>query len=157
MPVKWEGDQIRAKIAAAAFKGVVAGAEMVAAEGTRLIQTGPKTGRVYRRRGVTHRASAPGEAPASDSGQLAGSSVIRHNVQQLTAVASWAKRYARPLELGSAYTLGVPGSGAGQPDAAQLELGTQKLEPRPFARPALANTRQAIQDRVAAEIGAVLK
>jgi hypothetical protein len=30
----------------------------------------PKSGRVYRRRGGSHQASAPGEAPASDSGTL---------------------------------------------------------------------------------------
>jgi hypothetical protein len=32
--------------------------------------TGPKTGRVYKRRGITHRASAPGQTPASDTGNL---------------------------------------------------------------------------------------
>lgn len=37
------------------------------------IQQGPATGRVYRRGEGFHRASAAGEAPASDSGDLMGS------------------------------------------------------------------------------------
>lgn len=32
--------------------------------------TGPHSGRLYRRRGRAHRASAPGEYPANDSGRL---------------------------------------------------------------------------------------
>lgn len=36
------------------------------------LRKGPKTGRVYKRGGVFHRASAPGEYPASDSGTLMG-------------------------------------------------------------------------------------
>lgn len=35
-------------------------------------QRGPATGRIYRRGGITHQASAPGEAPMSDTGRLAG-------------------------------------------------------------------------------------
>ncbi|HKX32096.1 MAG TPA: hypothetical protein VJ302_30700 [Blastocatellia bacterium] len=35
--------------------------------------TGPRTGRIYRRRGRTHQASAPGEAPAVDTGFLSNS------------------------------------------------------------------------------------
>jgi hypothetical protein len=36
----------------------------------RSLVTGPKTGRVYKRRSVIHRASAPGQTPASDTGNL---------------------------------------------------------------------------------------
>jgi len=40
----------------------------------RLLDTGPKTGRIYSRPGGRrHRASAPGEAPATDTGALAKS------------------------------------------------------------------------------------
>jgi hypothetical protein len=35
------------------------------------IQRGPKTGLTYKRRGVMHRASAPGQYPATDTGTLA--------------------------------------------------------------------------------------
>lgn len=35
------------------------------------IQHGPKSGKTYRRGNVTHRASAPGQYPASDTGRLA--------------------------------------------------------------------------------------
>lgn len=34
--------------------------------------SGAKTGRIYRRRGIFHQASAPGEYPASDTGDLLG-------------------------------------------------------------------------------------
>ena len=37
------------------------------------IQTGTKTGRVYKRKRRTHRASAKGEAPATDTGVLVNS------------------------------------------------------------------------------------
>jgi hypothetical protein len=36
----------------------------------RSLITGPKTGRIYTRGGVTHQASRKGEAPASDTGTL---------------------------------------------------------------------------------------
>jgi hypothetical protein len=61
------------------------------------IQTGPKTGRTYRRRGRTHRASARGEAPASDTGFLVGS--IESNFPSaLTGIVTVGAEYARMLE-----------------------------------------------------------
>ena len=49
----------------------------VATEAQRMIQQGPKTGiiRVVTKAGKTHQASAPGEAPAWDTGTLANSIV----------------------------------------------------------------------------------
>ncbi len=38
---------------------------------------GPKSGRVYRRKSVVHRASAPGEAPAIDTGILRFSIAVK--------------------------------------------------------------------------------
>lgn len=45
----------------------------VVTETSKLIKTGAKTGRVYRIKGRSHQASAPGEAPANRSGRLARS------------------------------------------------------------------------------------
>ena len=49
------------------------GATFAGIEGENILSdilTGPRTGRIYRRGGVVHQASAPGEAPASDTGEL---------------------------------------------------------------------------------------
>lgn len=82
------------------------------------IMTGTKSGRVYARPGgKSHRASAPGEAPATDKGFLANS--IRSAPEQgLTWRVSAGMGYAAPLELGS-----------------------RRVAPRPFLAPALASVK----------------
>lgn len=75
----------------------------------------PKRGRFYRRskRGAAHQASAPGEAPAIDSGLLANS------IQ--TAVVSPLLAQVR---IGAEY-------------ASYLEFGTRRMSPRPYVQPAI--------------------
>lgn len=92
------------------------------------ILAGRKSGRVYIRRGAAHQASAPGEAPATDVGNLAGS--IQHRpVSRLEAEVAAAAEYAAVLELGGA-----------------------RVEPRPYLRPALEAAapgfEQAVRDAV---------
>jgi phage gpG-like protein len=90
----------------------------------------PKSGRIYRvgktptaaqaLRGATfreHQASAPGEAPAIDTGALRRS--VTHKIIKL----GWA-RYKAAL-------------GSKLPYAAYLEFGTRFIEPRPAWIPAL--------------------
>lgn len=90
----------------------------------------PKSGRIYRvgktptkaqaARGATfreHQASAPGEAPAIDTGSL------RRSVTHTIIKEGWAKYRA---EVGSKL-----------PYAAYLEFGTRTIEPRPAWIPAL--------------------
>jgi hypothetical protein len=76
----------------------------------------PGSGRVYRRRGVVHQASAPGQPPAVDTGLLRAS--IRHEVVEedggLAAYVGSDVKY-------SIY----------------LSLGTRWIAPRPFLPPAL--------------------
>lgn len=72
-----------------------------------LLTQGPKTGRVYRIRGVDHQASAPGEAPASRTGRLVRS--FNYNVHGF-------------------YQMEV---GEDAPYAGWLEDGTENMEPRP--------------------------
>lgn len=81
------------------------------------IQRGPKTGRQYTRRSVTHQASAPGEAPATDTGRLAGS----------------VKRVDDGIEVAV---------GTSVEYGAFLEFGTSKIKPRPWLFPALEANRQ---------------
>lgn len=129
MPVEWNGDEIVRRIRAAAARGVLRGTEAVVTEATRLIQSTSKSGRTYRRRGVEHVASAPGEAPATDTGTLVKSNGTETRNGGLTGIAKWSAAHAP-----------------------SLEYGTSRIEPRPFARPALANKRLAIEEDIKKEI-----
>jgi len=83
------------------------------------ILKGPKTGRFYKRGKVIHQASAPGEAPASDTGRLASS--MRSEIDQGQLSASVI---------------------AGTEYAAHLEYGTTKMAARPFLRPAAEKVKE---------------
>lgn len=79
------------------------------------IQKGAKTGRVYKRgKGVFHQASAAGQAPASDTGNLVQNITIRKNKKLDYDVGS---------RKGASY--GV-----------DLEFGTRHMGARPWLRPA---------------------
>jgi hypothetical protein len=81
--------------------------------------TEEKSGRVYTRaQGKTHQASAPGESPAIDSKELVKS--VR------TEEAGDLKRVV----------------GSDDPVSVLLELGTDKIAPRPSFVPAAENHRQ---------------
>lgn len=116
MTIKWSDAAVRARIKRGAFAGVVIAAEAVREAAVGLVLNPPKTGRVYRRRGVEHQASAPGEAPASDTGRLARSITVRPDEARTAATVNASTEYAAPLE-----------------------FGTQRVEPRPYMRPALAS------------------
>lgn len=118
-----------AKIRRGAMRGVAMATELVLTEGNRLIASPPKTGRIYRRRGVEHQASAPGEPPASDTGRLIQSGHVEHNAEELSGTATWSTNYA-----------------------ASLEFGTARMEPRPYARPALMSKRDEIVATVLTEV-----
>ena len=90
----------------------------------RAILRGPKTGRTYLRGSVSHRASAPGQPPASDTGTLA-SSIVYAVTGQLSAKVETRLPYG-----------------------AMLEFGTQRIEPRPSWTPAVERAGPRLQDRV---------
>lgn len=77
------------------------------------VHSGSRSGRLYMIRGVSHRASAPGEPPASVSGKLAKSYRYKASMRDLT-VGSTAF------------------SSAGSPYPKFLESGTSKMKPRPW-------------------------
>lgn len=78
------------------------------AYGKQKIQGGSRGGRVYRRRSVTHQASAPGEFPKTDTGQLVGSLFFRVASDKLSAVWGTALAYGRYLEFGTSTMLSRP-------------------------------------------------
>ena len=81
---------------------------------------GQKSGRMY----DGHQASAPGEAPAVDTGNL-------KNSIRAEAVGDGTREWS--VNVGAEY-------GAG------LEFGTPEIAPRPYMRPAAEETRQKIDD-----------
>lgn len=86
----------RARVAL--VKGLFAAAMIVRNAAVKGIAKGPKSGRIYRRRSVRHQASAVGEYPAGDTGNLARS--IHHMVDpiKLEGRVEAAANYAVPLE-----------------------------------------------------------
>lgn len=99
-------------------------------EAKQSILNGQKSGRLYKFGNVFHRASAPGEAPASNTGRLVNS--IRGRVDtsalkqgRLEGTVSVNVSYGRPLE-----------------------FGTSKMAARPFLFPALEKSKEWIRERL---------
>ncbi len=95
----------------------------------------PGSGREYRRGNVVHRASAPGEPPAKDIGNLRNSVQV-DEVTPTQAILGVHAEYGE-----------------------HLEFGTSRMEARPFLRPALDEHEgeivQAVRDTVAAFVESV--
>jgi HK97 gp10 family phage protein len=128
MPVKWYGKKIMDEALQQMEKnlehvGVVLSGEMRAS-----INRSPASGRVYKRRGIVHRASAPGEPPATDRGTLSAS--IDYKVER-------TGRYKRLVRVGTQLKYGK-----------WLEYGTVRIKPRPFARPALKKYEKKLPEMV---------
>lgn len=87
-------------------------------------------------RGGTHVASAPGEAPASDTGTLANSIAVVETNDGGVRVGTHL-RYGLALEFG----VNISGSKVGPHPAQNF-----RLEPRPHARPALRASRSDMTD-----------
>lgn len=129
MAVTWNGQKVTAGVRKAIMRGLLTVAGEVRNDAIDSIMDGEKTGRIYTRRGVEHQASAPGEPPASDIGNLANSITLEPELARLAVVVR-----------------------AGADYAAALEYGTQKMEPRPFMRPALAKNLHRLETVIAREV-----
>jgi HK97 gp10 family phage protein len=129
---------------AAVEEAVRVGSMMIANDAKRSVAQGPKTGRIYEffyrtnkttgaifpweKRGVPHQASAPGEAPATDTGRLI-SSIVADTVRS--------------------DKFGVVGFVAARVEYAKwLEHGTRKIMARPFMLPAFERNRQRIGEMI---------
>lgn len=78
------------------------------------ILKGAKTGYVYKRGKITHRASAPGQPPANDTGFLEAKIIVSPVDEQKHSVEIRSKA----------------------PYSVDLEYGTMNMAARPFLRPA---------------------
>ena len=134
MSTKWYGSEILANVRDALNRGVQTGARMVETEGNRLMEDSPASGRTYVRSTGIHTASAPGEPPAVDSGELINSSRVEDSPEEIKSSVIWQA-----------------------PHAPYMEYGTQKIAPRPFAGPAVENKRSEIEDVITGEVRKVLK
>jgi hypothetical protein len=74
-------------------RAVVESALLIDQKAKEKIQKGNRSGRVYKRRSVTHRASAPGEPPKTDTGRLVSS--IRPTFEFLQAEVGSLDNVAR--------------------------------------------------------------
>lgn len=115
----------------AASKAVLGTAMELRGDVVKSIQSGPASGRTYRKYNPsrTHRASAPGQAPMSDTGRLA-SSITFDTRGDLTAIVGSAIVYA-----------------------VYLEYGTSRMAARPFFRPAVEQIKAKFDRRLEAAIG----
>ena len=122
------------------FQEVVkGGGQLIRAEAVKSIQSGAKSGIVYEKYNPrrSHRSSAPGQAPASDTGNLVSKIRVKQKNPNTTQVES-----------GADYS-------------AFLEYGTSKMQPRPFLFPAFEKSRakitQAVFNRVVTAIERLVK
>ncbi len=114
------------------FTGVIAALEEleepIQEHARGLVINGPKTGRFYTRNRKLHQASAPGEAPANDTGRLAASIYATVNAWQFNISLS-AGRAAK-----------------------FLETGTSKMAPRPFLYRTILHFRERIVQTITKKV-----
>jgi HK97 gp10 family phage protein len=109
------------------FQEVVkGGGQLIRAEAIKSIQTGAKSGVMYQMYNPRreHRASAPGQAPASDTGNLVSKITVKEKSLNVVHVESNADY------------------------SAFLEYGTSKMEARPFMFPAFEKSKKPILNAV---------
>ena len=90
------------------------------------IQTGGRSGRIYKRGSITHQSSASSEFPKTDTGQLVSNITSEFTLMGLEATV---------------------GSRRGAPHGFMLEFGTSKMAPRPWLMPTLYKNKQYIDRR----------
>lgn len=130
MTVQWNPAAAVAAVRRKAVQGVIAATALVEDASVEKITSGPKTGRIYRRNGVNHQASAAGEAPATDTGALLASRRAEVEENGLVGNVSYNTAYAR-----------------------RLELGDEDFAPRPYLNPSLEENRAEVKRLIASFIG----
>ena len=123
-------------VRAGAIDGLNAIGLAALATAKRKIQSGPASGKLYLKYGPKrlHQASAPGEAPATDTGGLVNSGFHEMDEAELEVHIGFAKFYA-----------------------AFLEFGTRMMRKRPFLTPTMDEWRKKARAVMAAAIKAKVK
>ena len=105
---------------------VKGGGQLIRTEAIKSIQTGAKSGVMYQKYNPRreHRASAPGQSPASDTGNLVSKITVKQKSLNVVHVESNADY------------------------SAFLEYGTSKMEARPFMFPAFEKSKKPILNAV---------
>ena len=105
---------------------VKGGGQLIRGEAIKSIQTGAKSGVMYQKYNPRreHRASAPGQAPASDTGNLVSKITVKQKSLNVVHVESNADY------------------------SSFLEYGTSKMEARPFMFPAFEKSKKPILNAV---------
>ena len=98
-------------------------ADVMAENMKKSILTGAKSGQQYFSNGKRHQSSAPGQAPANNTGALVRSIKVKKNGRNATITIS--KDYA-----------------------IYLEFGTSKMRARPFIIPAFLKTKKWFTDKL---------
>lgn len=129
MTVRWQGEQVEARIRQMVMQTLLAVGNDVRNVAIKSM-TGKKTGRIYRRRTVSHQASAPGQAPAVDTGRLRGS--IDVDTSRISALVVTIRAQTEYAE--------------------HLEFGTSRMAARPYMRPALAKATKSLDRDIARAI-----
>ena len=115
------------KVDAAGLAGCYAAAVLLVQDVQQRMINSPRGGRVYPSRrgpGQFHKASAPGEPPAVDVGELVGS---------ITQARTRTGPVTSSVQAGSTLERGL-----------YLEYGTSRILPRPAFRPALARVENML-------------
>ena len=85
-------------------------------------ETGQRSGNTYKRGDKLHTASAPGEPPVTDRGQLVGS-------------------VTQPIKSDNGYRVGI-----GAEYAMYLELGSRRMKPRPYIKKSVENAWEIVKN-----------
>ena len=133
MAVNWTPQEVQRKTRQAVVTTITRICTNIEEHAVNAIMSPPKTGKIYRTRGVAHQASAPGEAPANDLGRLVNSRVVTVDAAALLGTVRFATEYALALE-----------------------KGTVHMAPRPFLVPALIHAAADRNRILAAELKAAL-
>lgn len=122
------------KVNGAVSDAIAETALAIKAEVVARIQRGPATGRIYKKTKPkrTHQASAPGEAPMTDLGDLAGS--VDDDISPMAATVGSRLAYA-----------------------AYLEHGTRRMAARPVWRPVAEKQGKEFRKRVVDNIAEVTR
>ena len=117
-------DKVSAQYRQQAKDAVYAGCFKIQGIASTEILSGTKTGRIYKRGSESHQASAAGEYPASDFGNLANNINVQIKAGGLSGTVESKANYS-----------------------SMLEYGTSKMAARPFMQPSAERARPFIRQK----------